>query len=244
MTIITADFTKPDLSETLAFRSIVERIGPIVRYLQQTDPFGKEWFLMGGTEAESLRYLAFDAAGQLTSAAEAVLETKFKGENVRYLAVWDGTSSNGDAASFSLIFHNEAWPLLSLRIAYGKSIHRLGGVEGVVGLLSTIASTLRPAYITVARNEYFEKQVFQDRPGVGWMLYLPRLLALEEVPEAHALVPVMGKNEKGSNEQIGTIIVTITDEPFSDENPEHVRISNAVEIRLVDQELMPPFADI
>jgi hypothetical protein len=244
MTQITTDFKNPELSATLAFRPVAELIGPIVRYLQQTDPLGKEWFLMGDTGAESHLYTAFDGAGQLTSAAEAALETKFKGDDVRYLAVWNETSTEGDGASFSLMFHNEAWPAWNFRVNYYDGIHRLGGLDGVVGLLSTIARILRPAYITVSSNEYFEKQVFQDRPGVGWMLYLPHVLTLKEVPEARALVPVMGNNEKGNDEQIGTIIVSITDEPFSDENPEHVKISNAIEIGLVDQDLIPKFSDI
>ena len=244
MTIITADFKNPELSATLTFRPVAELIGPIVRYLQQTDPLGKEWFLMADTEAGALLYTAFDTAGELTPAAEAVLETKFKGDNVRYLAVWNGTSTEGDGASFNLMFHNEAWPAWNFRVNYDERIHRVGGLDCVVGLLSTIASTLRPAYITVARNEYFEKQMFQDRPGVGWMLYLPRVLTINEVPEAHALVPVIGKNEEGNDAHTGTIIVSVTDEVFSDENPEHVKISNAIEIRLVDQDLMPKFSDI
>lgn len=76
------------------------------------------------------------------------------------------------------------------------------------------------------------------------MLYLPRLLTVQQVPEARALVPVMGKDEKGKDKQIGTIIVSITDAAFSDENPEHVKIANAIEIRLVDQDLLPRYADI
>nr|WP_235211778.1 immunity 52 family protein [Janthinobacterium sp. RA13] len=111
-------------------------------------------------------------------------------------------------------------------------------------LLSIIAGSLRPVLITVARNDYFEKQVFKDRPGVGWMLYLPRILTLQQVPEARALVPVMAMDEQGKDKQIGTIIVSVTDEPFSDENPEHVKIANAIEIRLVDQDLLPRYVDI
>jgi hypothetical protein len=76
------------------------------------------------------------------------------------------------------------------------------------------------------------------------MLYLPRVLTAQQVPEARALVPVMGKNAKGKDEQQGTIIVSVTDEPFSDENPDHVRIANAIEIRLVDQDLLPRYADL
>jgi hypothetical protein len=53
-------------------------------------------------------------------------------------------------------------------------------------------------------------------------------------------VPVLGADKK----QTGTIIVSVTDEPFSDQKPEHVKIANAIEIRLVDQDLLPRFADL
>ena len=76
------------------------------------------------------------------------------------------------------------------------------------------------------------------------MLYLPRVLTVQQVPEARALIPVMEKDEQGKDKQIGTIIVSVTDELFSDENPEHVKIANAIEIRLVDQDLLPRHVDI
>lgn len=84
------------------------------------------------------------------------------------------------------------------------------------------------------------QQVFPDRPGVGWMLYLPQVLTLQEVPEAGALVPVLGEKKK----QTGTIIVSVADEPFSSDNPEHVKIANKIEVRLVDQDLLPRYADM
>lgn len=245
MTIIKAHFNKPTKDASLDFRPNVEILGPIVRFLQRTDSLGKQWLLMGENEAESFRYPAFDAVGELTPAAEAVLETEFKGENVRFLAVWNGELNGGDGASISFHFNNGDWPAWSLEIDYQKEgLQRLGGLDGVTELLSIIARTLRPNYITVARYQYFQKQVFQDRPGVGWMLYLPRALTVQQVPEARALVPVMGKDEKGKDEQIGTIIVSITDAPFSDENPEHVKIANAIEIRLADQDFIPRFSDL
>ena len=54
----------------------------------------------------------------------------------------------------------------------------------------------------------------------------------------------MATGEQGKDKQIGTIIVSVTDEPFNDENPEHVKIANAIEIRLVDQDLLPRYVDI
>lgn len=87
-----------------------------------------------------------------------------------------------------------------------------------------------PDYITVESNGYLERKTFKDRPGVSWMLSLPRVLTAQQIPEARALLPVMGSDKK----QIGTIVVSVTDGPFSDTDPEHVKIANAIEIRLVD----------
>ena len=216
----------------------------VARFLQKTEALGKNWFLSQDTKEKSFLYPVFDASGELTTAAEAVLETEFKGEKFRFLSAWNGELGEGEGATMALGFSDSDWPAWSFKISYkGVGAKRLG-IDGVKELLSIIAGSLRPVLITVARNDYFEKQVFKDRPGVGWMLYLPRILTVQQVPEARALVPVMAMDEQGKDKQIGTIIVSVTDEPFNDENPEHVKIANAIEIRLVDQDLLPRYVDI
>ena len=112
----------------------------------------------------------------------------------------------------------------------------------VLGTVKKFIEIWNPLFVSVEPTFY--DPVFKDRPGVGWMLYLPRVLTVQQIPEARALVPVMGKDDKGKDKQLGTIIVSVTDEPFSDENPEHVKIANAIEIRLVDQGLLPRFSDL
>ncbi|MGD7195677.1 hypothetical protein [Ralstonia pseudosolanacearum] len=42
----------------------------------------------------------------------------------------------------------------------------------------------------------------------------------------------------------GTIIVSVADEQFSVDNPEHVNIANKIEVHLVDQDLLPRYADL
>nr|WP_261313728.1 immunity 52 family protein [Burkholderia ambifaria] len=51
-------------------------------------------------------------------------------------------------------------------------------------------------------------------------------------------VPEAGKS------QTGTIIVSTTDAPFSMKNPEHIETANRIEIRLVEQNLLPAFKDL
>ncbi|CAM3229453.1 Uncharacterised protein [Janthinobacterium lividum] len=242
--IIKSLFKRDAANTSIAFRPSVQKIATIVRFLQKTEAFGKNWFLSKETEAESFLYPVFDASGELTTAAEAVLEAEFKDEKFRYLSAWNGELGDGEGASIALGFSDSEWPSRSLEISdQGVGAKRLG-IDGVKEMLSIIARSLRPVLITVARNQYFKKQVFKDRPGVGWMLYLPRILTVQQVPEARALVPVMAMDEQGKDRQIGTIIVSVTDEPFNDENPEHVKIANTIEIRLVDQDLLPRYVDI
>lgn len=44
--------------------------------------------------------------------------------------------------------------------------------------------------------------------------------------------------------QTGTIVVSTTDAPFSMKSPEHIETANRIEIRLVDRDLLPAFADL
>jgi hypothetical protein len=44
--------------------------------------------------------------------------------------------------------------------------------------------------------------------------------------------------------QLGTIIVSVTDRPFSIENPAHLKIANDIEVRLIDQDLLPRYVDL
>ncbi|MDR5738076.1 Imm52 family immunity protein [Caballeronia sp. LZ016] len=83
------------------------------------------------------------------------------------------------------------------------------------------------------------KQIFPDRPGVGWMLYLPRRIEFEQVPEARMIRHV--KDLTGTE---GTIIISEIDGPFDADNPEHVKVANSIEIRLADQDLLPRYADL
>ena len=189
MTLITAEFNNPEPGASIAFRPVAEKIDAVVRYLQANDPLSKEWLLMRDTLNESLLYPVFDGGGALPTAAEAVLETEYKGEDVRFLSMWNGQTKKSDVVSIIFSFHDRDWPKWTLTINYRESIERLGGYRRVADLLSIIATTLSPIAITVSRNDYFEKQIFQDRPGVGWMLYLPNALTTKEVPEARALVP-------------------------------------------------------
>ncbi|KVA01215.1 hypothetical protein WI40_00835 [Burkholderia ubonensis] len=98
-----------------------------------------------------------------------------------------------------------------------------------------------PAVVTAAPDGYEQKQAFDDRPGVGWMLYLPVELTAQQVPEAQELIAVVSADGK---KRLGTIVVSIKDEVFSVDNEEHLVAAHNIEARLISLDLLPLLGEI
>ncbi|MGF6813457.1 hypothetical protein OKW33_000263 [Paraburkholderia atlantica] len=116
---------------------------------------------------------------------------------------------------------------------------RLGLYNAIAELVSEVALIYEALYVTFGPRAYQDQQVFDNRLGVSWMLYLPHALTPAQVPEARALIPVMREDK-----QQGTIIVSVTDDVFDVNNRDHVKAANDIEIRLADQDLLPRFVDL
>lgn len=203
----------------------------------------QRWFLSSAnSKAEAQMYEAFDANGP-TTAALAVLNQKNRGvSDLRSISLWNGADEDAESAGLSSRVNTLGRPdtiEFSLRLKPEITDWRVP-----VSWLVKAISIWQPSVCTFGPFWYSDHKVFNDRPGASWMLYLPQILTHQQVPEARALVPVTGKDEKGKDKQIGTIIVSIVDEPFSDVNSEHLKVANAIEVRLVDQDLLPRYADL
>ncbi|PWF55239.1 immunity 52 family protein [Massilia glaciei] len=222
--------------------SVETQFDEIYRFSQVVGSFSPllhEWYLAtGNSETEALQYKAFDAGGA-SEAARAVVRTKTHGKtDIRSISVWNGANSDEESAGMTSICMTVGRPdqfTFELRVKPEVNDWKAGAdwIQAAVRIWPALFVNFGPAW-------YSEKKVFKDRPGVSWMLYLPRVLSTKQVPEASALVPVFSADKR----QAGTIIVSITDEAFSDSNPEHVKIANDIEIRLVDQDLLPRYADL
>lgn len=206
-------------------------------------PLLQHWLLSSDkSKSEALMYEAFDANGP-TTAALAVLRQRSKGvTDLRSISLWNGADVDAESAGLSSLTNIVGRPdtvEFSLRLK-----PEVVDWQTPASWLKKAISVWHPSVATFGPYWYSDHKVFEDRPGASWMLYLPRMLTVQQVPEARALVPVMGKDEKGKDKQIGTILVSAIDEPFSEANPDHVKIANAIEVRLVDQDLLPRYADL
>lgn len=220
------------LSELWRVAKLLESLGLPIR----------GWYPPGDSPEHSLLNEAFDDRGP-TPAAVAMLTAEKQEKNVpgwRTAGVWNGTEDTG-AVAYTLALTVTPKPFRCTFELGSKRVEAFSRKELVLPLVQGLLEIWPAMTLEVRPYKYGAMQkVFPDRPGVGWMLYLPQVLTVQQVPEAGALIPVLDSKKK----QTGTIIVSVADEPFSSDNPEHVKIANKIEVRLVDQDLLPRSADM
>lgn len=216
--------------------TIEEHYGSLWRLAKFLDTIGLPlagWFPPADTEASSLMNNAFNEGGPSTAAiAMAKTDKANLASDLRNLGVWNGTEGNGGAAFSTTL---DTGPIPSNLDFSSKGIGALQDYRNVVQLVQTIVSIWRPMLVQVALDDYSDQKVFPDRPSAGWMIYLPFAVSAAQVPEAAYAISIM--DEPGKKQQ-GTLIVTVA-ETFDVNDPEHIKKANAIETRLVDQDLLP-----
>jgi len=224
------------------FREMLAREARLVAALSTKQPLmaHANWRLTADSLEEANLYPAFDENGEPSTAALAVLTTRAGGKKrgASHAAIWNAAEGNDSAVISCHVSDAKALPdRVTLDIDAPLCPQT---VDDMTAIVQAVVSGFASLVVEVAPKEYFEQRVFDDKPGVGWMLYLPKVITVQQVPEARALIPVTEAGKK----QIGTIIVSVTDAIFSTDNPEHIEVANRIEIRLVDQDLLPSYADI
>jgi hypothetical protein len=219
--------------------SIEEQYGWLWKFASSLQKAGlplDNWYPSASTPAASLLNKAFDASGPTTAAiamAKADTETY---PGVRGLGVWNGIEGPGGIVITDLV----SVAGLSTCELESDDIAGLSDPKILAEIIADATRIWPASSIQAGPYKYFAKQqTFEKRPGAGWMLYLPKPLTVKQVPEARELIPVVEDKQ-----QKGTIIVSVIDEPFSADNPEHVQVANAIEARLVDQDLLPLFTEL
>ncbi|WP_442856645.1 immunity 52 family protein [Burkholderia sp. WSM2232] len=203
---------------------------------------GGSWYLSGNGEDSKLGLPVFDGTEPQSAAIEELIRrSQYELGRPKSIDIWNGKPGRGNASTISIIIDcgsiaNQFELSISERQRGGS---RLGSYLSSAKVVSKVTTEFNCPFVTFGPRPYFEKQVFDNRPGVSWMLYLPHVLTPAEVPEARALIPVM----RDGQEQ-GTIIVSVTDDVFDVNNREHVKAANDIEIRLADQDLLPRFVDL
>lgn len=222
------------------FAEMLRRMRAITLLLREKSGQDMQWFAPGNTLEEAFLYPAFEG-DEPSTALLAILNEKFRRDKTfTFAAIWNGTEQEEKGVSLAVEANSVGRPG-TFSLTYSKAQNDgFGKVDLVKEIVSEIVALFPPQYVSVAPPLYFQHQVFKDKPGAGWMLYLPRIITAQQVPEAEALVPLPAPGKK----QTGTLIVSIADEVFSLDNPRHIEVANQIELRLVDQDLIDRYRDM
>lgn len=211
----------------------LDKLINIINKLKSLDSIGmSEWFMRGKTLKDAYLYELKDEPISLRAALK---EKNRKEKGVISISLWNGIEGDmGASISYNLFTDGLSLSDYVISIGDYTGQSRLGTWQNIADLVQLLVNIWRPSAIYVGPF-YDEAKVFPDKIGVGNMLYLPRVISQSEVPEAHAVVPV---------KDLGTILVSATDAPFSEHNKEHVRISNSIEIRLANNDWLPKYSEL
>lgn len=191
-----------------------------------------DWYPPADTPEGSMLNQAFTATGASTPAlAMAKADKANHATDLRSLGAWNGIEGEGGAV-FTTFLKASVRPS-SLDFS-AKELAPLQDHANALKLMQAAIDIWSPALIELGTYGYDGKAVFNDRPAVSWMIYLPLAIETNQAPEASLLVPVLD----AEGERRGTIVVSVL-EQFDAQNPEHVKRANDIEVRLADQDLLP-----
>ena len=182
-------------SEVLKPEGALNLLRPLAKWLAGKDSLLTHWYLGGYSLAEALRYEAFVDGINGHTACVAVLNTEQKKEQDGSFTVflWNGENSPEDGASLVMNVWTGPFPAkATLRLGGSAARPRIGDYKDTAEFVGMVVRGTKPECVFVYdESGYGNKQTFKDRPGVGWMLYLPTVVTMQDLPEARALLPVV-----------------------------------------------------
>jgi hypothetical protein len=217
-------------------RRLIEYMEDEAAYLKEIaplDPLLSTWFLQGNSVAEAQRYDLFKDF-QRCYEKEARLkrnkEADRGGPSGFLLGVWNGhTEVDQGMSTFSVRGWGDT-DSFSLRLPWRTEVsENLFRIPTLVAIIHTAAKRWPLRWVHVSSDEYQrDKLLLRGFRGVGWMAYVPAILAASDFPEAAQIIHL------GT---LGSVVVT-TNEVFSSENPDHVERANNIAVKLFDRGLL------
>jgi hypothetical protein len=216
----------------------LEALRPYAQWLGKREPALQRWWLGADTLASAHLYEAFAEDASRHAATKAVVTAEYKNSRAPVVYLWNGQDDTETGASLVVSVTERMFPSkiqLALKGSAANPRPALSDYKVVAEFVSMLARDTDALCCFVYRqSSYGQRMTFKDRPGVGWMLYLPRVFTPRELPEARALVPVMRDGAV-----MGTIIVSVIDGVFNAKNDEHVKVAREIETRLVSNDWLP-----
>jgi hypothetical protein len=236
---ISAIFQYPKLEEIPSVEFQLKKMHELYTKVIDIAPELKvDWYLGQRTRKATFLNGAFDENGATTAIIAIAKNQTKKDMGMRYLGVWNGLEKVGEA---SIINYYANGGTVSKTEFVCRTVVPFSDYKNVVKVIEKMVAIWNPVLVEVEIANPKYQKAFTTRPGVNWMLYLPRVITAQQVPEARALIPIMDSADK--KKQKGTVIVSVTDGYFDASKSELVEIVDSIDRRMVDQDLLPLYAD-
>ncbi|KVM69526.1 hypothetical protein WJ59_10710 [Burkholderia gladioli] len=223
------------------FFMLLNKVGAVIDVIATSEPqlSRSSWRMKGYSLEAAQSRGGYEADGTPCSTAIETLRRERADESIASLAIWGGQVNQEFGASIEVLACGGDFPdtvTIEVRGAFVDAKK-----DAVVAIVTRAALEFMPTAISATPKGYEEQQAFDDRPGAGWMLYLPVELTEQQIPEAQELIPVLSPDGEW---RLGTIIVSVEDEPFSVDNEAHLMAAHDIEVRLISMDLLPLLAEI
>jgi hypothetical protein len=206
-----------------------QELGMFARLLESVGLGMSQWLVSGDSTVP-----AFDSKGPTAAFVKSADDDPES--PIQFAGVWNGLEGKG-AAGLMLKYRKRRRSGFDFRAV---EISGLDSYERVADLVEGALEIWPGLLVEVAPYAYSaSEKVFPDRPGVGWMIYLPKRIESSQVPEAR-----MVRHVKDVSGTLGTILVSEIEGSFDVSNRAHVKAANDVEIRLADQDLLPLYVEL
>jgi hypothetical protein len=207
-----------------------EELWSFAKSLQRAGLELDQWYVSGDRNAP-----AFSASGPTDVAIQFASDRDAKSA-YQTVNIWNGREG-ALAAGFASRYTLKGFSNFQFN---SDGVDKIYTYEKLANIIEDSLKIWPALYVEAAPYKYStQDKVFPDRPGVGWMLYLPKRIESSQAPEARMI-----RHVKDVNGTEGTILVSETDGPFDVGTRAHVKAANDIEIRLADQDLLPRFIDL
>ncbi|NQE49999.1 hypothetical protein RC52_16160 [Herbaspirillum rubrisubalbicans] len=199
----------------------------------------EQWCPTADTPEDALLNQAFDRNGPSAALIALTRENKrLSGDfPMDVTAVWNGIRGAGSVGISHILFPGAASAASVFKISSSAAAPLLDK-ENLVQIASRLLTLFPAPFISISHSRYNAlHKVFKERPGAGWMLFLPRQITPADVPAAQELRPLL--DAQGT--QRGTFVISTRDEAFDVTNDAHLSRAAAIEMQLVDKDLLPRF---
>ncbi|MFP1763021.1 hypothetical protein [Lonsdalea quercina] len=220
--------------DTISIENLLERflyLSNITSYLRGG---AVEWFLTGKSKTEALKKKIFHE-NKMTDEALSLLDKKRKSLPSITETIWNNFDDIITASNYICESYNN----ISYQITV-RSPNIEPNFESVVKYLSALIRDLTPHIVTIETNDYSfnQSQTFPDRLPIGWMFYIDQIFDKNTLNLDEHMVAV---NNDGM--PIGSLFISKRG-LFDGENKEDIKIANALEIALVEHEILPTYRAI